>query len=401
MSSILARRLDSVKPSPSMAAKARVDGLRAAGRTIIDFTIGEPDFPTPEHIAQGGAQALISGQTRYTSAAGTPALRDAIVDKLARENALIFSTSEIVVGTGAKQIIFEALAATLNPGDEVIIAAPYWVSYPDMVLINGGTPVIASSDESNAFKLTPAVLEASITPRTRWVLLNTPNNPSGAVYSRDEMKALCEVLCRHPHVWILSDEIYEHFVFGNVEHVSPLNVAPSLGPRTLVVNGVSKAYAMTGWRIGYGAGPSELIKAITMLISQSTSCPSSVGQAGAVIALNGPQDCVRDAAARFSQRRDRMTSLLSEIPGLDCVIPEGAFYVFPSVAGLLGRTTPQKTVLASDIDVAAYLLEEAGVATIDGSSYGLSPYLRLSFATSMAQIEAGCLAIRNAVLALS
>jgi aspartate aminotransferase len=384
-----------------MLAKARVDGLRAAGRSIIDFTIGEPDFPTPAHIVRGGVDALLGGQTRYTSSAGTPALRRAIAAKLARENRLDVSPEHIVVGSGAKQVIFEALAATLNPGDEVVVAAPYWVSYPDMVLINGGTPVIARGEAREGFKLTPAVLEAAISPRTRWLLLNSPNNPTGAVYTPDEMRALCEVLRRHPQVWIMSDEIYEHFVFGGAQHVSPLNVAPDLADRTLLVNGMSKSYAMTGWRIGYGAGPLPLVKAISMLISQSTSCPSAVGQAAAIVALEGPQDCVRAATALFEERGARMVELLRAIDGIACVAPAGAFYVFPSVAGLLGRSTAAGHVLLTDVDVAAYLLEQASVATIDGTSYGLSPHLRLSFATSIEQIEQGCAAIRDAVSALS
>jgi aspartate aminotransferase len=288
----------------------------------------------------------------------------------------------------------------LNDGDEVVIPAPYWVSYPDMVAINGGVPVIARGDARNGFKVTPEALDAAITPKTRWVVLNTPNNPTGAVYDEEEMRALCAVLLKHPHVWLLTDEIYEHFVFGSARHVSPLNVVPELTARTLLVNGVSKAYAMTGWRIGYGAGPTQLIKAITMLVSQSTSCPSAVGQAAAVIALNGPQDCVFEAAVLFAKRRDRMVQMLQFMPGLECVSPDGAFYVFASVAGLIGRTTPQAQSLASDVDVMMYLLEHAGVATIDGTSYGLSPYLRMSFATSFEQIEEGCEAIREAVRVL-
>ncbi|WP_370627830.1 pyridoxal phosphate-dependent aminotransferase [Acidovorax sp. sif0715] len=401
MSTLLARRLSDVKPSPSMLAKARVDGLRAAGRSIIDFTIGEPDFPTPAHIVRGGVDALMAGQTRYTSSAGTPALRRAIAAKLARENGLDVSSDHIVVGSGAKQVIFEALAATLNPGDEVVVAAPYWVSYPDMVVINGGTPVIARGEAAQGFKLTPAVLEAAITPRTRWLLLNTPNNPTGAVYTPAEMLALCEVLRRHPQVWIMSDEIYEHFVFDGAAHISPLQVAPDLSTRTLVVNGMSKSYAMTGWRIGYGAGPLPLVKAISMLISQSTSCPSAVGQAAAIVALEGPQDCVRQATAAFEERGALMTALLRAIDGIECVAPAGAFYVFPCVEGLIGRSTATGQVLRTDVDVAAYLLDQASVATIDGTSYGLSPHLRLSFATSIDLIEQGCAAIRDAVSALS
>ncbi|MFZ4479397.1 MAG: pyridoxal phosphate-dependent aminotransferase [Rhodoferax sp.] len=383
-----------------MAAKLHVDNLRAAGKNVIDFTIGEPDFPTAAHIVQAGVDALMRGDTKYTAASGIPALRQAIAGKLERENQLTFKLEDIVVGSGGKHVIFNAFAATLNEGDEVVIAAPYWVSYPDMVVINGGIPVIASGDPRNALKLSPAALEAAISPKTRWVVLNTPNNPSGAVYTPRELEALCAVLLKHPEVWLLTDEIYEHFVYGAAKHVSPLNVAPTLAPRTLIVNGVSKAYAMTGWRIGYGAGPAPLIKAISMLISQSTSCSSSLGQAAAVVALNGPQNCVRDAAALFSGRRDRMVQLLLSIPGIECGVPDGAFYVFPCVSGLIGRTTPKGKVLASDVDVMMYLLEEANVATIDGKSYGMSPYLRMSFATSTELIEEGCRAIHDAVRVL-
>lgn len=397
MDSFLATRLSCVKPSPSMAAKARVDSLRAAGRTIIDFTIGEPDFPTPAHIVAAGIDALTSGQTRYTGSSGTPLLRQAIAEKLRCENTLTYSPDEIVVGNGAKHIIYNAFAATLNDGDEVIIPAPYWVSYPDMVAINGGTPVIVCCDASTGFKLTPQALESSITARTRWLILNTPNNPTGAVYTRSELAGLCGVLLRHPHVWLMTDEIYEHFVYGQARHLSPLQIAPELSSRTLLVNGVSKAYAMTGWRIGYGAGPRQLIKAIGLLFSQSTTCPGAMSQAAAATALGGPQQCVAEGAALFAARRDRMTGLLQQIPGIGCAIPDGAFYVFPSVAGLIGKTTRQGLRLATDVDVMTFLLEEAGVATIDGTSYGHSPYLRMSFATSAEQIELGCNLIRAAV----
>ncbi|HEX7864644.1 MAG TPA: pyridoxal phosphate-dependent aminotransferase [Variovorax sp.] len=398
---MLAQRLGGVKPSPSMAAKTRVDAMRAAGRRIVDFTIGEPDFPTPRHIVEGGVAALMAGQTRYTASNGTPALRQAIADKLLRENALSYKPENIAVGNGAKHIIYNAFAATLNEGDEVIVPAPYWVSYPDMVALHGGTPVVVPSTAAGGFKLTPSALEAAITPRTRWLVLNTPNNPTGAVYTRDELAALGEVLKRHPQVWLLTDEIYEHFVYGDASHVSPLNVVPELAERTLVINGVSKAYAMTGWRIGYGVGPVPLIKAITMLLSQSTSCPSSVSQAAAVIALDGPQEMVAEAAALFEMRRDRMVQMLQALPGFECAPPDGAFYVFPSVAGLIGRTTPAGGLLSSDIDVVHYLLEHAGVATIDGTSYGMPNHLRMSFATGIDVIEQGCSFLQDAVRDLS
>ncbi|MDR6855683.1 pyridoxal phosphate-dependent aminotransferase [Variovorax guangxiensis] len=397
---ILAERLSSVKASPSMMAKSRVDGLRAAGRRIIDFTIGEPDFPTPAHIVAAGVEALHSGQTRYTASTGTPALRQAIALKLARENQLTFTPEQVVVGCGAKQIIHEALAASLNAGDEVIVPAPYWVSYPDMVAIQGGVPVVVPCGKASAFKLTAAALEAAITPRTRWVILNSPNNPSGAVYTEAELRALAEVLSRHPSVWLLTDEIYEHFVYGAAVHRSMLQVAPALAQRTLVVNGMSKSYAMTGWRIGFGAGPLPLMRAIALLLSQSTSCAAAMSQAAAVTALNGPQQCVAAAVADFSARRDRMVALLNAVPGIDCSDPDGAFYVFPDVSGLLGRQRADGRLLGNDLDVMLFLLEEAAVATIDGASYGMPGFLRMSFATSIEQIEQGCRNIREACASL-
>ncbi|QNP49606.1 aminotransferase class I/II-fold pyridoxal phosphate-dependent enzyme [Diaphorobacter aerolatus] len=397
MTTVIADRLSVVKPSPSMAAKARVDALVAEGRTIIDFTIGEPDFDTPAHIVEAGIAALDKGYTRYTAAAGTLALRKAIAAKLLRENGLHYAPTDIVVGSGAKQIIYSAFTATLNAGDEVIVPAPYWVSYPDMVALHGGKPVIVTCSADDGFKLTPQALARAITPRTRWLILNTPNNPSGAVYSLGELTALIEVLNRHPHVWLLTDEIYEHFVYGGVKHVAPVSVDTSLQTRTLLVNGLSKAYAFTGWRVGYGAAPAALAKALTLLMSQSTTCPSAISQSAAVTALNGPQDCVQEAAHMFEKRRNRIVELLDAIPGIECLPPDGAFYVFPGVAGLLGQTTPTGKVLGNDIDVMNFLLDEAGVACIDGTSYGMPAHLRLSFATSMDQIEAGCKAIAQAI----
>lgn len=397
---VVARRLAAVRPSASIAAKARADALRAAGRTIIDFTLGEPDFPTPAHIVQAGMRALQEGHTRYTSSAGTAALRQAIVAKLQRENALTYSETEVVVGCGAKHILFNAFAASLNPGDEVIVPAPYWVSYPEMVAIHGGVPVVLDCPARAGFKLTPAALARAITPRTRWVVLNSPNNPTGAVYTRAELAALGEVLAQHRDVWVMADEIYEHFTYGSATHTSLLNAAPSLKPRVLLVNGVSKAYAMTGWRIGYGAGPAELIAAITLLITQSTTCATAAAQAAAVEALSGPQASVREAAALFEERCARMLSRLQEVDGIECVAPQGAFYVFASVLGLIGRSTPQGKVLRTDTDVAEYLREAAGVVTIAGTSYGLSPFLRFSFATSVDAIEMGCDAMARSIALL-
>lgn len=397
---IVAARLAAVKPSASIAAKARADALKAAGRSIVDFTVGEPDFPTPAHIVEAGIKALNGGLTRYTPSAGIPALRKAIVDKLRRENQLEFSEAEVVVGCGAKHIIFNAFAASLNPGDEVIVPAPYWVSYPEMAVIHDGVPVIVDCPAEEGFKLTPRALEAAITPRTRWLVLNSPNNPTGAVYSRQELAALGEVLAKHPHVWVLTDEIYEHFVYGDAKHVSLLDAAPGLKPRTLVINGVSKAYAMTGWRIGYGAGPLELIKAITMLITQSTTCATAAAQAAAAEALSGPQQSVREAALTFEKRCAHLVTRLNAIDGIECARPDGAFYVFASVRGLIGRATSTGKELLTDLDVAEYLREVGGVVTVDGTSYGLSPFLRFSFATSLAEIDRGCDAVAAAVAQL-
>jgi len=396
----LAERARAIKPSPSMAAKTRVDQLRAQGRDIVDFTVGEPDLPTPAHIVQAGIDALNSGDIRYTASAGAKPLLEAVRAKFQRENGLEYGLDQLIVGVGAKQLIFTALAATVQAGDEVIIPAPYWVSYPDMVLVNDGTPVVLACPESDGFKLTPQALEAAITPRTKWVLLNTPSNPTGAMYDAAELRALGEVLARHPHVWLMTDEIYEHLAYGDVRHASPAAVVPALAERTLTINGVSKAYAMTGWRLGYAGGPKALVKAMATLISQSTSCVSAISQQAARVALTADQQCVTDAAAVFHQRRDRIVALLNAVPGIRCPLPQGAFYVYPSVEGLLGKRTPAGHTLQSDLDVVMYLLDEAGVAVLDGAAYGLSPYLRLSFATSMENIEEGCRRIHEACAAL-
>jgi aspartate aminotransferase len=394
---IVASRLGAVKPSASIAAKARADALKASGRQIIDFTTGEPDFPTPQHIIEAGVTALREGHTRYVASAGTLGLRSAIVRKLQHENGLTYNTNEVVVGCGAKQIIFAAFTASLNEGDEVIVPAPYWVSYPEMALIHGGVPRIVECPAASGFKLRPEDLEAAITPRTRWLVLNSPNNPTGAVYSAVELRALANVLTRHSQVWVMTDEIYEHFVFGGAKHVPLLQVAPELQERCLLVNGMSKAYAMTGWRVGYGAGPLPIIKAITLLITQSTTCANAAAQAAAAAALDGPQECVAEAAALYEKRRDVMAERLSRIPGFSCETPPGAFYMFVNVAGLIGKRTHDGRVLITDLDVCNFLREDAGVVSIDGRSYGLSPYLRLSFATSVEEIERGCDAIAGAV----
>lgn len=396
MSVFLADRAKVIKPSPSMAAKMRVDRLRAEGRDIVDFTVGEPDMDTPTHIIDAGVAAMRTGQTRYTAAAGTQALLKAVQGKFQRENALTYGLDQIVVGSGAKQLIFTALAVSVQRDDEVIIPAPFWVSYPDMVLVNEGKPVIVVCGEDVNFKLTPDALEAAITPRTKWLILNTPSNPTGAIYSELELRALAAVLARHPHVWVMTDEIYEHLSYGAAPVVSIATLSDDLNARTLTVNGVSKAYAMTGWRLGYAGGPKALVRAMVTMISQSTSCVSAISQAAAVVALESDQSCVTEAAATFKQRRDRIVALLNAVQGIRCAQPDGAFYVYPNVGELLGKTTPAGTVLKNDLDVVMYLLEEAGVALLDGAAYGVSPYLRLSFATSMENIEEGCARIASA-----
>jgi aspartate aminotransferase len=397
----LSERVTRLKPSASIAAKAIVNELRAQGRSIVDFTIGEPDLDTPPHIVEAAIAAMRAGDTHYTATNGTPALRQAIAAKLKRENGLAFDPADIVVGVGAKQLIFEAFAATLNPGDEVIVPAPYWVSYPDIVALNGGSPVIVPCGRDTDFKLTGPVLEAAITPRTRWLILCAPSNPTGAVYTREELTALAAVLSRHPHVAVLTDDIYEHLVYDGAAAHALLAVEPALAGRVLLVNGLSKAYAMTGWRIGYAAGPSEVIAAIVKLLGQSTTCASSISQAAAVAALNGDQTPVREMVALYQRRRDLMHEGLSAIPGIACARPAGAFYIYPDVSGLIGRRTPEGKRIESDLDLSLYLLQSVGVAVMDGAAYGMSPCLRLSFATSEETIAEGCALIREACAALN
>ncbi len=395
-----ATRLAAVKPSPSMAAKARVDALRASGKTILDFTIGEPDMDTPAHIIQAAITAMQNGQTRYTGSTGTVALRKAIQSKFKRENGLHYELDQIIVGTGAKQLIYTALQATLNPGDEVLIPAPYWVSYPDMVVLNDGVPKILPTDASTDFKITADQLAAAITPHTKWLMLNSPSNPTGAIYSRAELEALAGVLAKHPHVHVLTDEIYEHIAFGPEPVTAFAAVCPELEQRTLSINGVSKAYSMTGWRVGYAGGPAALIRAMALLISQSTSCVNAISQAAAVEALSADQSTVREASATFKERSQLLVQLLNQITGIECMQPDGAFYVFPSVQGLLGKVSPDGTTLSTDLDVANYFLEAANVAVMDGTSYGAPGYLRLSFATSLDDIKLGCSRLAIACQAL-
>ena len=394
---LLSHRLNQIKPSPSIAANALVTELRKQGRDIVNFTIGEPDLDTPAHIVEAAIAALHAGDTHYTAAAGTLEVRQAIAEKLKRDNQLDYGLDEIVVGVGGKHIIYHAFAATLNAGDEVIVHAPYWVSYPDIAMLNEGVPVLIEGREDNGFKLRPEDLAKAITARTKWVVLNSPNNPSGAVYSEEELLGLAEVLRQNPHVLVLSDEIYEHFVFGNKRHLSLLNVAPDLRAQTLVLNGASKGYAMTGWRIGFAAGPRILIAGITKLLSQTTTCPTSVSQAAAVAAFAGDQMPVMKMRDIYDARRQVMLGWLSEMTELTCVAPDGAFYVFPNVSGLLGKRTPDGQKIASDNDVVTYLLNEGGVATVSGSAYGMSPYIRLSFATSSETIHEGMRRLKQAI----
>lgn len=392
----LSRRVLGIEPSPSIAANALVTQLRAQGKDIINFTVGEPDLDTPRHILEAAKKAMFDGDTHYTSPNGTPALLQAIVSKLLRDNDLGYGTDEVIAGVGGKHIIYHAMAATLNEGDEVIVHAPYWVSYPDIARLNDATPVIIPGNEANGFKLSADELEQAITANTKWVILNTPNNPSGAVYNAAELAALAGILRRHPHVLIMSDEIYEHFVYTGEGHVSFVKVAPDLKERTLLVNGASKGYAMTGWRIGFGAGPKWLISAIGKLLSQTTTCPASVSQAAAVAAFAGDQAPIAHMREIYLDRRQHMLDLLAQIPGISFTPPDGAFYVFVNVSGLIGKSLPDGTRLESDADVVAYLLRDAGVATVGGGAYGMSPYIRLSFASAMDVIEEGCARIQHA-----
>ncbi|WP_418129545.1 aspartate transaminase [Variovorax sp. 375MFSha3.1] len=396
----IAARVRRIKPSPSTSAADRANELRRQGKSIVNLVVGEPDFDTPAHIRQAAAAAIERGATRYTLMAGTVELREAIVAKLQRENGLSYAMNEIIATSGAKSAIYNAFAVTLEPGDEVIIPAPYWVSYPDMVLACEGTPVTVACPEANGFKLTPAQLEAAITPRTRWLLINSPSNPTGASYTAAEYRALAEVLERHPQVMVMTDEIYEHIRFDGEPLPHILGVAPSLRERTLIVNGVSKTYAMTGWRIGYAAGPADLIKALDTLLSQSTGNCCSVSQAAAAAALNGDQAFVAESVAVYRQRRDRTLALVNDIPGLSCATPPGAFYLYINCGGLIGKTTPEGRQLREDGDVVMYLLESEGVAVVAGTAYGLSPYFRLSIATSLETLEEGCKRVARAVAAL-
>jgi aspartate aminotransferase len=401
MSSLQSSALARVKPSATLAVTAQARQLKAEGRDVIGLGAGEPDFDTPENIKEAAIAAIRRGETKYTDADGMPELKAAISAKFKRENGLDYSPAQIHVAPGGKPVIFNALVATLNPGDEVIVPAPYWVSYPDMVLLAGGEPVTVIGEEKDGFKLLPAVLEAAITPRTRWLILNSPSNPTGAAYTRAELEGLAEVLRRHPQVWVLTDDMYEHLVYGDFEYTTIAQVAPDLIDRTLTVNGVSKAYAMTGWRIGYAGGPKPLIDLMRKVASQTTSNPTSISQWAAVEALNGPQDFMAERRNAFEKRRDLVVSMLNQATGLTCATPEGAFYVYPSIAGLIGKTTATGVVIDGDSTFATELLNAEGVAVVQGEAFGLSPYFRISYATSEDVLEEACSRIQRFAASLT
>ncbi len=391
----LADVLSRVKPSATIVITQKARDLKAQGKDVISLSVGEPDFDTPDNIKEAAIAAIARGETKYPPVSGIPQLREAVAAKFKRENSLDYKASQTIVGTGGKQVLYNAFLATLNPGDEVVIPAPYWVSYPEMVALNYGTPVIVMTTLENNFKLQAQDLDRAITPKTKWVLLNSPSNPSGAAYNYAEMKALTDVLVRHPHVWILTDDMYEHLVYGDFQFVTPAQVEPSLYERTLTMNGVSKSYAMTGWRIGYAAGPEHLIKAMDMVQGQQTSGASTISQWAAVEALNGPQTHLPVFRKAFEARRDLVVSMLNQATGMVCPKPEGAFYVYPSVAELIGKKTPSGKLIATDEDFVVALLEEEGVAAVHGSAFGLGPNFRISYATSDVLLEEACKRIQR------
>lgn len=395
-----ADRISAIGVSDIVRITQAANELKRQGQPVIVLGLGEPDFDTPLHIQEAAQQAMARGETHYTVLDGTPELKAAIQHKFRKDNGLEFATHEITVGAGAKQVIYNALMASLNPGDEVILPAPYWTSYADMVLIAGGVPVVVPCSEAHGFRITPEQLGAAITPRTRWVFINSPSNPSGTAYSAEQLKPILEVVLHHPQVWVLADDIYEHILYDGHAFATPAAVLPALRERTLTVNGVSKSYAMTGWRIGYGAGPRALIAAMAVVQSQATSCASSISQAAAVAALTGPQDIVAERCREFQARRDLVVASLNASPGLRCRVPEGAFYTFASCEGVLGRTTPGGATLRSDADFCDYLLREFHVAVVPGSVLGLAPYFRISYAASMADLQEACARIRRACEAL-
>ena len=397
----LANVLNRVKPSATMVVTQKARDLKAKGRDVISLSVGEPDFDTPDNIKNAAIDAIRRGETKYPPVLGIPPLREAIARKFNRENGLDYKASDTIVGTGGKQILYNAFLVTMNPGDEVVIPAPFWVSYPEMVAINGGDPVIVPTRMEDGYKLMPEALERAITPRTKWVLLNSPSNPSGAAYTRSELKALTDVLLKHPNVWVLTDDMYEHLVYGDFEFTTPVQIAPELKSRTLTMNGVSKAYAMTGWRIGYAAGPAELIKAMDMVQGQQTSGACTVAQWAAVEALNGPQDFIPKSRKAFEERRDLVVSMLGQAKYLNCPKPEGAFYVYPSCAEAIGRKAPSGKVIATDEDFVSELLEDQGVAAVHGSAFGQGPNFRVSYATSLDVLETACKKIQTFTASLT
>ncbi len=391
----LADSLKRIKPSATIAVTDKARALKAAGRDVIGLGAGEPDFDTPENIKEAAIRAIREGKTKYTAVDGIPELKAAIVRKFKRENKLDYKPSQISVGTGGKQVLYNALMATINPGDEVICVAPYWVSYPEMVALAGGEPVTVTTTMAEGFKLKPEALERAITPKTKWIIFNSPSNPTGGAYSRAELKAITDVLVRHPQVWVMTDDMYEHLVYDEFEFTTPAQVEPALYDRTLTVNGVSKAYCMTGWRIGYAGGPEQLIKAMSTIQSQSTSNPSSVSQWAAVEALDGPQDFIARNNKAFKERRDLVVSMLNQAKGLHCPKPEGAFYVYPSCEGAIGKTASTGKKLDTDADFVTELLEAEGVAVVQGSAFGLGPAFRISYATKTSDLEEACLRIQR------
>jgi aspartate aminotransferase len=391
----IADALGRVQPSQTIAVTTKARELQAAGHDVIGLGAGEPDFDTPDNIKEAAIKAIRDGKTKYTNVEGIPELKQAICAKFQRENGLSYKPSQVLVAPGGKKVIFNAMMASINPGDEVVIPAPYWVSYPDIVQLVGGTPVIAEATLQDKFKLRPEALEKAITPKTKWFIFNHPSNPTGAAYSRAELKALTDVLMRHPQVWVLTDDMYEHLVYDDYQFVTPAQVEPGLYDRTLTMNGVSKAYAMTGWRIGYAAGPETLIKAMTKLQSQTTSNPCSISQWASVEALNGPQDYLKPRAQAFKERRDLVVSMLNQANGIDCPTPEGAFYVYPSCGGCIGKTSGKGRRIETDEDFVTALLEEEGVAVVHGAAFGLSPFFRISYATSTGALEEACRRIQR------
>ena len=396
----ISSRLDRIAPSPTMAVTARARQLKAEGRDVIGLGAGEPDFDTPDHVKEAAAKAMKAGCTKYTDVPGTIELREAVCAKFERDNDLIYTPAQIQVACGGKQNIYNAIMASVEEGDEVIIPAPYWVSYPDIVLLAGGTPVIVVCEVETGCKIQPEDLEPAITPKTKWLILNSPSNPTGAAYSKDQMRALAEVLMRHPHVWVMADDIYEHIVYDGFDFSSIAQSEPGLYSRTATLNGLSKSFSMTGWRIGYAAGPLDLIKAMNKIQSQSTSHTSSISQAASVVALNGPLDFLAERNAVFKERRDLVVSMLNQASGIECLTPEGAFYVYPKCKALIGKVTPDGKVLTTDDDIASYLLEAEGVAVVSGAAFGLSPFFRISYATETSLLNEACKRIQRACAAL-